>query len=443
MSVQYGQSPGTKVIVKGGSIQGIEIGEAEITVLFGHGDTASGNATVNDTVQIDSGTTAEEEFGTDSELTEALKAAIGNGADARNGYLYGVAVDTVSVTAEAVAGGSGTLANAPLVEDTATIAVQNTTAIAAETPVFRYDSPPSTGSIAGDEVAIKPQTGEVEAGDTDDYEIDYEYYDWQSAFNAADTLLKEGESGAYFPLSDSESVASAAFSKAENLRDPDYKMVKVIAGAEPNANSSETPVTPIFDAGNYSDALNSLPGFAVAPNRQEDSTHTILGALAGVAAGNALTDPILTDELTGVSLETGNNDEGRLNHGDRQSLRDANVMPIKNEGTIEIDGSLSTDENQLWETDWQTVRVVDRCVLLIHEVAQFIRGQLDTDGVDDIAAQEAQAQLEELADDGLLKNGEDELFVRPASTGQGTVALEVGLTPIQATETFETTITVA
>ena len=238
MTVTYDATPGTKVILEAGSIQGIEVGEEEKLVIFGRGDTANGTAQTNDPTQVTSTGDAETKFGDDSHLTRELKKAIGNGAN--TSYLYGVATARQSVTDEAIAGGSGTLGNAPIVEDAAEITVTNTTAAVDETPVFRYDSPPSTGDVAADEVAINPLTGEVEAGDADDYEVDYKYEDWSTAFDSADMVLNEGESGVYIALSDTEPVASTLFSKATSLRDPDYKMVKAFAGAQPNANSSES-----------------------------------------------------------------------------------------------------------------------------------------------------------------------------------------------------------
>jgi hypothetical protein len=445
MTVTYDQTPGTKVTIEAGSIAGVEVGEEEKLVIFGRGDTANGNAQTNSPTQVSSAGDAEAEFGDNSELTRALKDAIANGAN--TGYLYGVAVANQSVTGEAVAGGSGTLSNAPVVEDLSTISVQNTTdSQAADSVAFRYDSAPSAPSTAN-EAHLNPFTGEFEAGDSDDYDVDYQYHDWQSAFDSADMVLEEGESGVYVALSEAESVAADLYAKATALRDPDYKMVKAFAGAQPNANSSDSPPAPIYDSGNYSDALDALAGFAVAPARQDGTTDTVLGAIGGLAAGNALENPIYNDSLSGVDLETGQDDEGRLTHADRANLRSSQVMPLKNEGSITVDGTLSTDQSELWEVDFQTLRVIDRCVLIVREIGQAVRGRLDTAGTGDIAAQEAQAQLEQLADDGLLKanaSGETNLYVREdESTPQGTVALEMGVTPIQAVETFEATITIA
>jgi len=444
VTVTYDATPGTKVTLEAGSIQGIEVGEEEKLVIFGRGDTNDGTAQTNDPTQVTSTSDAEAKFGGDSELTRALKLAIENGAN--TGYLYGVSTAYQSVNGEQIAGGSGTLGNVPIVEDLDEVSVQNTTdGNAADDVAFRYDSPPDAPATEN-KVYINPLTGEVEAGDADDYEVDFKYADWLSAFDSADMVLNEGESGVYIALSAAEDVASTLYGKATALRDPDFKMVKAFAGAMPNDNSGETPVTPIYDTMNYEDALDALGGFAVAPARQDGTTDTVLGAVGGVAAGNSLQNPIYNDSLSGVDLETGKNDEGRLTHADRGNLRNANVIPLRAEGSITLDGSLSTDEQELWEVDFQTLRVIDRCALIVREIGRAIRGQLDNEGTGEIAAEEAQAQLEALADDGLLlDNSGDEtnLYVREADSEQGTVALDMGVTPIQSVETFEATITIA
>jgi len=451
MSVTYGQTPGIEVTLEGGTIQGVEVGEEEKLVIFGRGDTGNGSAQTNEYKQVQSGQDAETFFGAGSELAKALKDALSNGAN--SAYLYGVMPATQSVTDEDITGGGdaadstggSAIGNAPLIEDTNEITVEDDTGTVM-TVKFAYSDVAGMPAPGADEIFINPLTGAWKADTADNYNIDYKYLDWSTAFDAADMVLNEGESGVYWALSDAESVGSTLAGKAEQLRDPDYKMVKSCSFAQPNDNTSESPPDPMFDTGAYTDGIDSLPHFLFAPGRQEDTVETVGGALGGLTAGNALENPIYGDHIEGVDLETGKNDEARLTHSERSDLRSAYVIPLKNEGAIEVDGSLSTYEQANWETDFQTVRVIDRAVLLVRAVGQAIRGDLDTDGADEIAAEEAQARLEDLADRGLLKaNTRDEtnLYVRPAGDDtQGTIALEVGVTPIQAVETFKTTITI-
>jgi len=442
MTITIGNTPGTEVTLEAGAIGGIEIGAEEKLVIFARGDSTNGNAQTNSPVKIGSKGEAETQFGQDSHLTKLLKQAIDNGAN--TAYLWGVMPATQAVTGEAHGGTqSFSLGNSPVIEDSSEITVRDTVEGADLTTEFRYAPPPSTPS--DDNTAyIRPQSAEVETDTSTDYEVDYKYLDWESAFASADAIVNEGESGVYFAGTDAESVASLLFSKAKNLRDPAYKMVKAGAGAPPNANTGETPPDPDYDTTNYSDNLDSLPGFVFAPARQDDTTDTLLGAVAGIAAGNDLTNPIRGDQLSGVSVESGVDDDATLDWGERNDLRDAQVIPIKKEGSINLDGNVSTNTSENWETSFQAVRVVDRAILTVYAVAEQIKNSLDTPGKDDIAAEEAQAQLEEMASEGLLvPNSQDEtnLFVRPVDdTPQGTIALEMGVTPVQPVDTFKTTV---
>ncbi|MDY6779617.1 MAG: hypothetical protein SV760_03525 [Halobacteria archaeon] len=444
MALTIGRTPGTEVTLEAGTISGIQVGAEEKLVIFARGDPSTGDAQVNSPTKVSTGGEAETEFGEGTHLTKLIKQALENGANAS--YLWGVMPATQSVTAESFAATqSFQLANYPIIEDVAELTIRDTVDSVDLTTEFHYQSPPATPSNA-DTAFVRPQSGEVEADSSSDYEVDYKYLDWASAFDAADPIVNEGESGVYWAGTDAESVAADVFTKAESLRDPAYKMVKAGAGAPPNANTGESPPDPDYDTSTYTDNLDSLPGFLFAPARQDDTTTTLLGAIAGKAAGNAFTNPIRGEQLSGVSIESGVDDAALLDFGERSDLRDAFVVPIEKEGSIELDGSLSTYEGAAWETDFQTVRVVDRCVLIVYEVGQAIMNRLDAQGLEDIAAEEAQAQLEGLADEGLIEpNTQDEtnLYVRPVEdTPQGEIALEMGVTPVQAVDTFRTTITI-
>jgi len=445
MVVTIGQSPGTEVTLEAGAIGGISIGAEEKLVIFARGDPANGDAQTNSPVKIGAKEEAETQFGEGSHLTQLLKQAIDNGAN--TAYLWGVMPSTQSVTGEAVdaATQSFTLNNAPIIEDVDEITVTDPAGPTEYDVEFRYNSPPDTPQSA-ETAFVRPQSGEIETDAAADFEVDYKYLDWQAAFDAADPIVNEGESGVYFAGTDAESVASTLFSKAENLRDPAYKMVKAGAGAPPNANTEETTPDPDYNTTEYADNLDSLPGFAFAPARQDNTTDTLLGAVAGVAAGNDLQNPIRGEQLSGVDVESGSDDAALFDWGERNDLRNAQVIPIKQEGSINLDGSVSTNTSENWETDFQTVRVVDRAILVVYAVAQQIMNTLDTPGRDEIAAEEAQAQLEGMADEGLVlpnQPNEVNLFVRPVDdTPQGTIALEMGVTPVQAVDTFKTTITI-
>ncbi|MDY6780942.1 MAG: hypothetical protein SV760_10485, partial [Halobacteria archaeon] len=407
MVVNYGSTPGVSIDVEGGTLGAITVGREEYLVVFARGDPNNGNASTNSPTQVTTTTAVENEFGEGTRLAEVLKDAIFNGANARGGYVYGVMPATQAVTGEVHdAVQSFTIGNAPIIEDLAEITIRDTVDAVDLTVEFRYTSPPATPSNA-DTAFVNPFTGEVETDSSSDYEVDYKYLDWSSAFDSADTVVGEGESGVYVADTLAESVASTLFGKAAALRDPDFRMIKAFVGALPNANTSESPPDPMYDTGAYTDNLDSLPGFVAAPARQNDELTTLLGAIGGLAAGNALDDPILTDQLGDVTIERGVDDEAILTKSERDELREEQVMPIRANGSIEIDGTLASDTGETWKTTYQSVRTIDRAVLGVREIARAFRGQLDVDSpqydTEEIAAQEALSFLEDLVDNRLLQ----------------------------------------
>jgi hypothetical protein len=433
MSTTYGTTPGVEVTTRGTSIVGIEVGEAQKVVIFGRGDPQAGAAPANEPTQVASQSDADTQFGADTPLANALRDALGNGANPE--FLFGVMPAATSIDAEAIAGGSGTLPSTPVVEDPSAISVTNTTEGADETVVFRYEDPPQTGSLADDEVALNPFTGAVEAGDSDDYEIDYQSLGWSDAFDAADEVLLERETGTYVALTEAESVASTLAAKVNALRDPDLKLVRGVAGAEPNATATDGD--PSIDTTAYSDSLDTDAQFVVGNARQDGTEETLLGAAAGVIGGNAITDPAYGATLTNVTATQ------RLTSADRSTLRDSGVIPVRAEGAVELDGNTSTSTETDWTRDLFTRRVVDQAILVIKAVGEGVLDRINNATTQDIAAQEAQAALEQLAADGVLEpNTADEtnLAVTAREVDPTTIGLEAKITPEGVTKSVEATV---
>lgn len=411
----YGDLPGVEATISGGAVSQIAVGYEQKLVLFGRGDLSGGDASAETPKQIASDVDASTQFGESSELTTALQDALNNGVNPE--YLYGVAATETTVSAETVSGGSGTLANAPIVEDASTITVQNTTQAQTETVVFRYESAPSTGSLASDEVAINPLTGEVEAGDSDDYDIDYSYLEWSNALDSADTVLNHNETGLYVTLSEAESVASTLGSKLDNLR-PTYKLVRGVSGAQ--YNDTNTDGEPILDVSTYSDGLDNDALFLAGPVRiGGDTTDTVLGGIGGLMAGNNITDPIYGDALDGftaltqslTATEEGDpiNDDGTGGSG----LRGEQVMPIRDsaldgEGGITVEDSLSTSTLTDYPRDYHRRRIIDQILISAREVGETARGRRMTDALIEDTEGAMIDVFEELVRDGLLERAGDD-----------------------------------
>jgi len=209
------------VTTQGGGIGALNLNAAEKLVIFGRGDPAGGTVNVNEPTQVAGPGQLDEVFGADTRINEAMRDAAGNGT--AFSVMFGVVPEEVSVTAEAIAGGSGTLDNIPI-EDESLIDIQNTTAGQSESVVFRYENPIDTSGLASGEVAIDPSSGAVAAGDTDDYEIDYAYHEWQAAFDSAVDVIEPQEAGQWCVLSDSESVVSDAVASVSPLRENQHEI---------------------------------------------------------------------------------------------------------------------------------------------------------------------------------------------------------------------------
>lgn len=427
----YGSLPGVEITVRGVAITGIVVGREQKLVAFGNGDTNNGTASANSPEKVLSKTEARDKFGSDTELAQGLEQSIQNGANAQEGFLYGVAPSEVSVTAES-ASQSGTLANAPIVEDTGEITFTDTTD-GDLTVEFRYESSLSTPSDA-DTVFINPHTGDyqADASAAGSYEVDYTHLEWSKAFDSADGVLNEKESGIYVALSDTESVASDLSSKVNNLRDPDFKLVRGIAGAQPNATAdgSEDSLADgdaKIDVNNYSNNIDNDSMFLIGGARRENASDTLLGAVAGLFAGNELINPVYKDQLKGVAPDQ------RLIKADRDSLRDNHqVIAISKEGSTNLHANTSTSTESDWQRDFHRRRIVDQVILIAKEVGDGIEGDLNSDDVRAAAEGAISGEIENLISDGVLEGNTSDTtnwFVNITEPSSDEAAVNLGIKP--------------
>lgn len=406
MSVTYGNLPGVRATVTAGSLSRISVGYEQKLVMFGRGDAAEGNAEPNTYERVRNGVDAADKFGNDTQLAHGLEKALSNGAN--NSFLYGVMAEEIAVSGEPIAGGSGTLANSPIVEDPSTMTITNTTTSTEMTPVYRYESVPETASLDPDQVAINPTTGEFDSGDTDAYEVDYAYLDWDAALDAADPVVNHQEIGVYAPLSDSATVAESLAAKMDELR-PTYKLVRGVIGAQPNATSAAGE--PIIDVDTYTDNVDNEAVYMLGPVRLsgvgEDADSyggvyggtyggdtgpygwTILGGIAGVFAGNDITNAVVTDkvryygslvqELTSAEMGTELEPDGSGGTG----LRGKQVIPIRDdaldgEDGVTIEDNISTSTARDYSRTYHYMRVIDQGLLSGKEIGESLNGRILT-----------------------------------------------------------------
>ena len=373
---QYGTTPGTSLSVSSYPYAGAGSGEANILVIFGRGDPSAGEASVNDPTFLRNAVDAETQFGPGTRIEEAMRNSSRNGSD--RDKTYGVMTEEIPATGEALAGGTGQLANFPVasVDDPSEITVTRTSDSVVVDVEYRYESTPITPS-GPDTAAINPFTGEFEAADADDYEVDYAYLDWQAALNAADAIVTEDEAALYHVESCASTVVDLLDAKIEELR-PHWRLINGLAGAEPNATTSQGD--PTIDVETYSHTFDSDALFLAGPVTRPNG-RTILGGIAGKMVGNDMTDPILGRSEPIEGYEDGVVQSLLFNEDN--PLRDAGVMPVAtagddvylkgNDSTYQYDNGTANDPDSLptWTRDYYRRRIVDQLIAYGHAAGKI------------------------------------------------------------------------
>ena len=459
-AAQYGSTPGVVVYSSGGGINQIEVGREQKLVVFGRGDPSAGSASINDPTKINTRVDPSTQFGAGTELADGLSLAYANGANLD--YLYGVMPEEISVSSQPIAGGSGGLNSYPIIEDKPLITVENTTGgttLEDSDVHLVYDTTVATPASG---VNLNPLTGVLEAADSDDYAVSYSHLDWQSALDSADNVLLYGETGIYSTLSDANAVNELLEDKVGKEEEdgtryglrPDYKLVKGVGAAMPNATGTDGSAQ--FDWAAYTDSIDNDAMFLAGPMRRDDgSGFTAVGAAAGVFAGHALTNPVYGDGLAQI---------GKLNQTlttqDETDARAAQVIPVQDnagdtDAGVALEDNLSTSTKTDWQRDFHRVRIHDQIVLLGREVGQTARKQRITDQVLNEVENAFTDELQNFVEDGLLEANpetgdgqqggtqeEQKYFVDASKTGNDTIGIAAGFTPVDIAKTVRVDLTV-
>lgn len=482
MVTSYGSFPGVRVEVAGGGITAVSIGEEEKLVIFGEAsyeadETLKTDGTedsletdlvgsLEEPTQINARREADTNFGGGSELADAMREALGNGANIN--YLYGVAPRRFNVADEIQSTQAGTLDNAPIWEED----VSDESNISALEVVddddsstqleVRYsydddltvpDDAPTDGVAATEVVVVNPLTGQYVADQSPvgDLLFSYKYLDWQSAFGAPSVtrVVQEDETGVYDVLSDSDLVSADANSAAATRRGA-FQLVNVLSGAEPNDNElieddsgNYVRRDARFDTAAYSQgSVDSDFYFKLAPVRQENSPSTILGGVGGLFAGNPISDPIYNDPVSGYS-----DLEQKFTKADADNMRNENVIPIRQAGSIRVKDNKSTSTESDWERDFWRRRIADRVILIGKTIGDSIIGRINDEDTRDAAERLIEGELRELVGDRLLKpnSGEEQNWfvdVYESSTDPDEVKIDIGFTPYGIVKRIDETVTI-
>ena len=464
----YGDFPGVRVETESGGVSSVSIGAEEKLVIFGEssynssyeveGDDATLDVNASEPEQINATRVADKKFGSDSELADAMKEALANGANID--YLYGVAVPRERVSGETFSGTSGstgTLSNTEIVEDTGELELSPSGADDSFTVEFRYDGAPQTPTD-DDTIYLNPLTGEyaVTSGtvSTSATDIDYTYNDYSTAFSASGprNVIDEDETGIWLALSDADNVSASLNTEVSNMRS-NYQLVNALTLAEPNDNEVLDDPTlrggadARYDPENYDTANQSVVEeyfYKFAPARQEDESATIGGGLGGLFAGNPIDDPIYNETISGYQ---GLEQQFTKTHAD--DMRAEDVIPVRSGGAIRVKGNRSTaysESDTVAATFW-TRRITDRVILIGKLIGDRIIGRINDEDTREYAERAIGRELGQLARNRLIRpntgdedNWSVEVYEEPGDNDE--VNIDIVFSPYGIVKDVDETITV-
>lgn len=290
MALSYDTLGGSITVEPSGAIPAGDL-NTSVAIVGGYDDAnADPSVTAGESTLVTSSTEAEQQFGANAELTKQTDLAIANGA----GLIHGVPLSTTQTTESYTAASSGALSNSPLMDPrltTADITVTDTVA-SSDMTVVMVDSSPTTSDVDSGEVAIHSRTGEWVANSSSDYDITYEYADYQTAIEAA----VEKPVRYVIVCAEAGSVTDTLASELETQA-ADFRFKRGVVGV--------TDLIEDADVGTYTPSRDDIRVVEVAPkhgtNADGDPVRT-MGAVGGRLATQPIdvSGSITYDELVGL-----------------------------------------------------------------------------------------------------------------------------------------------
>ena len=451
---QYGLEDDVQITLEGSTFGATSQGRVQKAVVVSRA-APDASAPTNEAIPINTRIDTASEFGQSSPLAEQLQAASKDGAtiSIEDDLLYGVAPAETSHTDEQVPGGSGELANAPIVANQSDVVV--TTTDDAGTPDdpsddttteytvnFVYESLPTAPSGSDNVVNLNPVTGEFEGPTSDDYSVSYKSLDWEGAIDAAATAIGIDEVGVIGIDTTSNVVSSYLSDTLDRIRTP-YRLGVGVTISQPNATNNAGE--PIIDVQDFSDTLDNaaLFSFSGGTLRAKPPTEgseprpltTPIGGLVGAAASNELTESIWNDVLTAYD---GYELTQEFDGTEIQSLRDKQTIPLRaasrnEEGQMQIRGNHSTSTASDWVRDLHRRQLNDVVLLNVRDVGQDAESEFQTVSNLDEVKQQVIDRFKQLASDGVILSAANER--RQTSEGGVTAT---GATPATAASNIGT-----
>lgn len=426
--------PGTITTIESATATGANIGAPGDVVIVGQADLDNGNASANELKRITRPKESRDEFGDpdNSMLARAVTDALVEGAYP----VFAIATDETSVSGEDLSGlssNTGTLANAPIREDTDSITFTiNSTTL---TTVLEHDQDPADGTPGTDEVLVNPVSGKfnidsnVSVGNAADT-VDYEHFDYTSAHDAV-TTEKSGDEfvreavDLVFSLSENSAVRDDLETTVDSMESSGWLAIGQAGAGKPY----------IADTGSYTDSYDNSRLQLYYPSRNGDN-ETILGSVAGRRAALGIdASPIFK------TIDSQKDLQFNLERSDQENLVNAKVIPLEERsGGARIIQDLTTvaDDN-LGEDAWRhgfARLVTDFVYDTVESRSQSFIGKLHT--------QDARNALQ-----GILSDDLQSLLASDAITAfsitverkdDTTASVDIGIDTTDPLENIETTI---
>lgn len=419
---------GQITVLSGGTVQ-VALGEESSVSLIGGMDVPNGTATEGETVQVTSGSNAEELFGTNSELARQVDLAQQNGATP----IYCTPVEETETTESISAGTSITLTDAPMdptVHPDEEITVTDTDTSTDLTVNIVYEDPVSSPSNA-DTANVNPITGEVVVDASGNYDVTYTHGDYDAAITNA-----VAENARYpVPLTERASVINSALTEI-NAAASNFNFSRAVAGIIPFADTDNP------DTNNYTDSIDDQRAVLVgSPRGYLDEAETEEARTAGAVAAHIASLPIgissTYDQIDGfTSLRT------ELTPTEAGQLIDAQVTPlIRTQGSVTIAKDMTTSTDSVFERVY-VCDIADELTEASHIVSQNYIGEQNTNQKRLNLARSHRNFLLDARDSTPTLLDAFTLNVSENQSNPNQVDVEIGLDVVNVMDTIDVTIRV-
>lgn len=429
---KYGTTviPNDEIDVKAGSSVDISLAFSSSVGLVGSMDTNAGSANEGTVYNIGSVAEADDKFGVDSELRNAVKLAFNNGVQ----EVYAIAPKTTNTTDSSISG-SGTLANNPIVDidvTTSTISARDTTDSEDETPIMVYSNTVSTANT--DEFNINPISGDYnDDGANNTYDVTYDYVKKTNFDSAVDSILNKDIRYLAIGTEDKDFIKSAV-SKVETNAQDNFDFDHVIAGGIPNSTPSDWGTNNTYQNIDRKRCARPMSARGYMKTNSTRQARTCWG-VAGYQASRDFGDSSTNDKIVGYEslFQDFNNSE----MSDWISKR---FMPLDQVGSqTKIIKDRTTADSNKFDRLYSN-EIVDEITQGSHDINQPFIGELNSQENRDDLRENHQVLLREFLADNLITS--KSLTVKKDSNNADEVNVNIGVKVTQLMDTIDVSLTV-